>query len=269
MQSFFINYKASRIHYQKAGRGARVLFCFHGYGESVESFAFLQDSLETLFTILAIDMPFHGQTEWKEGLQFEPATLVGIMEQICLEQSVPPAKIQVLGYSMGGRIALSLLELIPEKMERLLLIAPDGLDNSRWYNVATQYNVGNKLFKYTMQHPGWFLGLMRIAHGFRLVNQSIHKFAISHISDRQVRTDLYRRWTTMRHFHPAVKTIRSQIASRKIPVELLYGRYDRMIRHETGAAFIKGIEPTCQLTILPSGHQLLQPKNLDLIISLL
>jgi pimeloyl-ACP methyl ester carboxylesterase len=269
MQSFYINYKSSKIHYQRGAGGHRLLFCFHGYGETAASFDFLEEPLNGLFTMLVIEMPFHGDTVWKEGLDFEPAELRDIMQMILVHQALSPVKVQLLGYSMGGRIALSLLELMPEKIDKLLLIAPDGITMGAWYKFATQNWLGNGIFNFTMNNPAWFQGLMKLAHALRLVNPSIHKFAKSYVDDQQVRHDLYLRWTTMRHFRPSIDKIKKLILSRRIPVELLYGRFDRMIRYESGNAFVKGLDPLAQLSILPSGHQLLNRKHLDLIISLL
>ena len=137
MQSFYLQYRSSTIHYQTGGKGPRLLICLHGYGESVSSFEFLEKPLQELFTLIAIDMPLHGKTQWNEGLNFDPAELIEVLHMICTSQSLDPAKLELLGYSMGGRIGLSLFQLIPDKIEHMLLIAPDGLAASGWYKLST------------------------------------------------------------------------------------------------------------------------------------
>src|SRR3569833_2382128 len=82
MQSRFIPYNNSSIHYCVYGSGDKLVFCFHGYGEQAESFAFLESSLGKTHTLIAIDMPFHGETQWLEGLLFSPAHLVAIFQYI-------------------------------------------------------------------------------------------------------------------------------------------------------------------------------------------
>jgi pimeloyl-ACP methyl ester carboxylesterase len=171
---------------------------------------------------------------------------------------------------MGGRIALLLLEKMPEKIQRVVLLAPDGLKVNRWYWLVTQTWAGNRLFRWTMGHPGWFFFMLRAGNALKLVNLSIYKFVDYYISNDQVRRDLYTRWTTLRGFRPDLTIVRETIPSKKIPVRLIYGRYDRIIRWERGQQFRRGgPEPYCELIILPQGHQLLQLKNLDVLLSAL
>jgi pimeloyl-ACP methyl ester carboxylesterase len=304
MDSVFLTYKSSRIHYLKGGAGNRVLLCLHGYGESSGSFAFLETPLSQGFTLIAIDLPFHGKTEWREGPLFLPDDLLAIIDQIRLTipGAIPGAgrgdggatagdrdrgggnsggsrgdeslmarqeKMHLIGYSMGGRLALSLLEKIPEKIEKLVLVAPDGVKENIWYWLATQTRFGMGLFRFTMHKPAWFFLLLRLANTFRLVNQSVHKFTARYVDNATVRDELYLRWTTFRRFRPDIREIKRIIRQHKIPVRLLYGQYDRIIRAETGAQFTKGIEDHTRLVVATGGHQLLQPKNLDTLVSLL
>lgn len=269
MQSIFLTYKSSLIHYLKGGEGKQLLLCFHGYGESSGSFTLLEASLGQEYTLIAIDLPFHGETQWKEGLFFSPEDLLVIIQQIARGLTFQQEKMLLIGYSMGGRVALSLLEKIPEKTEKIILVAPDGLRMNGWYWLATQNRLGNLLFRLTMQRPGWFLFILRIADTLRLVNRSIYKFTVNYIDNALVRDGLYKRWTTMRGFRPDIPVIQSFIRERQIPVRLLYGRYDRIIRWERAEEFRKGIEPHGKLVILDTGHQLLQDKNLDRLIALL
>jgi len=247
-----------------------LLICLHGYGESAESFAFLGEAIGSDYTVVAIDMPFHGKTEWKGKLEFSPLDLLSVIDR--LVAGMPPFRSGwwLMGYSMGGRVALQLLEMIPGKIAGMVLAAPDGLVVNPWYWLATQTRWGNRLFRRTMQHPGWFFFLLRAGHFLRMINPSVYKFAEHYIGNQPVREELYIRWTLMRKFRPRLRVVRECIRSRRIPVRLVYGQYDRIIRWERGEQFRRGgLEPYCELIILPSGHQLLQSKNLETILSML
>jgi pimeloyl-ACP methyl ester carboxylesterase len=269
MESFFITYKSSQIHYCKAGVGNKLLLCFHGYGESVESFSFLEKSITNEFTLLAIDFPFHGKTIWNEGLIFTSEDLVTILEKIIQATPFQNSKIFLLGFSMGGRVALHLLQSIPNKIQKIILLAPDGLKINFWYWFATQTSIGNKLFHFTANKPTWFFLLMNIADKLRLVNQSVFKFANHYLHDEQMRNDLYKRWTVMKLFKPNIKKIKQDIRSNNIQLRLLYGKFDKVIRHKNAEKFINGIESNCILSIINSGHELLKEKNADEIIRLI
>lgn len=269
MQSFFLPYKSSLIHYEKTGNGDRLLLGFHGYSESTKAFNFLEGHIGDDLTMIIMDLPFHGKTTWKEGFIFTTAELIEIVEQIIKGSALQQSKICLLGFSMGGRVALSVLQIMPEKIEKIILLSPDGLKVNGWYWLATQNKLGNTLFRLTMQYPSWFLGMLRIANNTRLINQSVYKFATYYMQDKQVRDDLYCRWTTMRKFRNNLKKIKSCIVTNKISAKLLYGEYDRIILADDGKKFRKGIEEYCDLYILPCGHQVLHEKNLETIIHLL
>ncbi len=284
----FIAYRSSRLHYYCWGRGRKLLLCFHGYGESAESFSLMAEPLDDAFTIVAIDMPLHGLTVWKEGLDFRVEQLVEIIDSIlaAIEEPLPlPAPSgantgphlpgtslhsswHVMGYSMGGRIALSLLEAVPERVKKLVLIAPDGLVVNPWYWLATQTRPGRLLFRYTMYHPGWFLLMLKAANKIKLVNPSVYKFVDNSIGRHEVRRELYTRWTTMRHFRPHLEKIKALVRQRQLTVRILYGKFDRIIREERGREFQKDIEPWCRLVVISAGHQLLQARHLPTLLSL-
>jgi pimeloyl-ACP methyl ester carboxylesterase len=271
MESFFEQYKSSQIHYYKSrnSNNKPVLLCFHGYGESGVSFSFLEKYIENDFIIIAIDLPFHGKTEWSEGLIFTQQDLLKIIQQIINTFSGNNPEIYFLGFSMGARVALDLLLYWPNQIKKIVLLAPDGLKINGWYWFATQTVLGNNSFRFVMNNPRLFLTMLHAANKIHMINQSIYKFMDHYINNKQVRIDLFNRWTTMRKFKPDLQKIKSLIMINKIPVKLIYGEHDRIIRFETGKKFMHGIEKYCTLKIIPSGHQVLQEKNIELIVDLL
>ena len=93
----------------------------------------------------------------------------------------------LLGFSLGGRIAFSLYQAQPETIEKIILLAPDGLKVNFWYWLSTQTLIGNNLFAFTMKYPGWFLGFLKMANKLKLVNASIFKFVNYYIGNKEVR----------------------------------------------------------------------------------
>ncbi|WP_207511373.1 alpha/beta fold hydrolase [Longitalea luteola] len=269
MQKAFLPYRSSQIHYCWFGSGQKIIFCLHGYGESKESFGVLEKALPPAYTVIAVDLPFHGETRWQEGFQFSTNDLLAITEALHAKHSTANTRLTLLGYSMGGRVALQLLQLVPTKIEKLVLLAPDGLKVNFWYWLATQTYIGNRLFAYTMKHPAWFFSLLQAGNRLQLINQSVLKFTRYYIHDITVRRLLYERWTGMRAIKPQLTLIKKLIHAHRLPVRLLYGQYDRIIRHERGEKFRKGIESFCTLHLIQTGHQVLQEKHADQIIQLI
>lgn len=269
MKAAFLSYKSSEIHYRYRDGGKSWLLCFHGYGETSESFQFLEPFIPGSISLLAIDLPFHGKTNWKEGPECTPDQLLQLLQELGMILGFSGQPVQLLGYSMGGRLALRLLQAQPALVTRLILLAPDGLKQNFWYWLATQTWLGNQLFRFTIRQPAWFFLLLRGSNRLGLLNRSIYKFVTHFVTDRQARYDLYRRWTGFRQITPNIPLLKQYIARQQIPVHLIYGRYDRIILPNRGEAFCKGLEAYCKLHLINSGHQLLLPKNARFIGSLL
>jgi len=161
---------------------------------------------------------------------------------------------------MGGRIALSLYEFMAEHVNKIVLLAPDGLKLNFWYWLSTQTSVGNSMFRFTMRSPGWFLGMLRLGNKVRVINRSIYKFVEYYIHDQTVRQELYDRWTSMRDCTPNLEKIKEIIRKHRTKVRLLYGKHDRIIVPSPAEKFIEGLDDV-QLLILECGHQVLHSKN--------
>ncbi len=284
MEQTLIIYKNSRINYSRFGNGPANALCFHGFGEGGDVFGFLAKYAGDQYTFHAIDLPFHGKTEWNEGLTFTISDLIKIIEQILYRQSgsrqsavVQSAttchpeqsegqKLSLIGFSLGGRIALSLYQAMSEKFGRLVLLAPDGLKVNFWYWFTTQTWLGNKLFALTMKYPGWFFGILKLLNKLGLVNTSIFKFVNYYIGDKEVRQKLYQRWTTMRTLNPKLSLIKSYIRKNNTIVRLIYGHHDRIILSTVGEKFRKGIEQQSKLIIIHAGHQVLHEIHIREIL---
>jgi pimeloyl-ACP methyl ester carboxylesterase len=269
MQSAFLSFQSSQVHYSYGGNGKNILLCLHGYGEAENSFHFLEKYLPQHYQLIAIDMPWHGKTQWKEENDFTIKDLLKIIDKILTARNAIDAPLTLMGFSMGGRMSLGILENIPHRIQKLILLAPDGLKVNFWYWLSTQTYIGNSLFRFTMKHPAWFFALIQFGNKLKLINRSVYNFTKHYVHDTTMRRQLYLRWTGFRRIKPDLHSIKKKIQQHQTTVHLVYGAYDRIIRHERGSKFRKGIESYCHLHTIQSGHQLLQEKNAALIAGLL
>ncbi|MEO8174944.1 MAG: alpha/beta hydrolase [Sediminibacterium sp.] len=265
MKSEYLQFRGSRIHYIQYGYGSEFLFCFHGYGEDASSFAIFEEILGKRFTLIAIDFPFHGKTDWQEGLLFVPADLILIIDTLNPQRK----PMHLLGYSMGGRVALQLLELIPDQVTRLVLVAPDGLHKNKWQWLATRTKIGNRLFAFSMKHPFIMNSLLDMLSKLGLYNNSLLKFIHFYLDDVDQRMILYRRWTTMRKFRPNLFLLKEIVQEKNIAINMLFGKFDRVILAKNGWQFSKHSENQIKVIEIDAGHQLLREKHVPLIVELL
>ena len=92
----------------------------HGFTQTAECWGSFADQLATSHPILAIDLPGHGGSAEIRGDLTQSAAMIA--------SAITPSI--VIGYSLGGRIALHLALAFPDLVERLVLIgATGGLDS--------------------------------------------------------------------------------------------------------------------------------------------
>jgi pimeloyl-ACP methyl ester carboxylesterase len=182
---------------------------------------------------------------------------------------VSASPFHIMGYSLGGRVALSLYQSQPAKFDKMVLLAPDGLKVNTWYWMATQTKMGKKLFAFTMRHPGWFFTLLKVLNKLGLVNSSVFKFVNYYIGNPGARHLLYQRWIGMRKLRPNLNRIKSFISNHQTVVRIVYGKHDRIILEVVGDKFCKGIEENCKIINIESGHQVLHQKHSADILSAL
>lgn len=269
MQSHYITHNNSTIHYRQFGNGPKLLFCFHGYGRESDTFYVLERRLGSAFTIVAIDFPFHGRTDWKDELIFKPYYLTQFLLQIRSTLRKENMKFSLLGFSMGGRIALHLTQLMADKVERLVLLAPDGLNFNfvRWFGSDTW--LGNKLLSYTMHRPAWLFWVLEKAEKWRVIPRNLAGFLRSYIQDDEYRFVLYNRYISMRKFNSSLQKVKRFIKQYQIPVRMLYGKFDKVIPSKGGERFKEGIEEFVSLKVVDSGHNLLNEGQAGRIAQLI
>lgn len=258
-EQFRINTGNSVFNCIRLGNGGRLLICLHGFGETAEGFGCFAPLAENGYMIVAVDLPFHGSTEWNEGL-FTPANLAEVISS--LQDRFQQKSFSLIGYSMGGRLCLCLTEKLfnqPDQLNpinQLILLAPDGLKNNPWYVFATRTFVGRRLFYYSAVHPRFFMRLLDYWRRLGLMNASIYKFISGRMDTVEKRKRVYEVWTAMKQMNPGKKNLKTLIRKHNLPVLLLFGKYDRVIPPSLGAGFCRGL-PSCRCVVMETGHRLL------------
>ncbi|CAL1520819.1 alpha/beta hydrolase [Chitinophaga sp. MM2321] len=257
MSNFFLPYLKSHFHGTCNGSGEQLLICLHGFGESAAHFSPLTEGLGDQFTIIALDMPLHGKTDWQENRVFEKDDLVAVVMRVL--HRYEKERFSLLGYSMGGRLALCLVEKMPTRIDHLIMLAADGLKNNPWHMFVTQTGIGNKLFKYNTFHPQLFFTLLHLWRRLGLLNQSIYKFALHRMDQPEKRELVYNVWTIMRKMMPDKKRCKQLLSGYHVLTLLVFGKYDRVIPPILGTRFADGSFP-CKMIVLEKGHQLISTE---------
>ena len=254
----FLNHAAAKLHYQVIGSGPKVLLAFHGYGQDSHHFGSIGEVLGDDYTIYAFDLFFHGKSALpKNQVPLQKQLLAVLIEQLLEKEQIE--RFSVMGFSMGGKFALSLTESFPEKMDALFLIAPDGIGTSFWYNVATYPGWLQGLFKQTVLKPKPFFRMVNILHYTNVVDKSLLRFTRGQMNSLQNRLRVYRSWVAFRELTFDIRKIISLLNLHHIPVTVFLGQYDKVIPRRRLQVFLKALAKG-SLIILEAGHSRLLPE---------
>ena len=97
------------------GRGEPLLM-LHGWGVNSEIWTSLVDELKLFVTVYVVDLPGMGGSTL-----ISPYTLDNIAKEI--KANVPIKKCNILGWSLGGQVAMYLAIKMPEFVEKLILMS--------------------------------------------------------------------------------------------------------------------------------------------------
>ncbi|MDO1445116.1 alpha/beta fold hydrolase [Rhodocytophaga aerolata] len=251
------SYRGAHLHYSCIGTGNKILLAFHGYGQSNLHYRHMAEQLSGHYTVYAFDLFFHGKSIWH--LKDHPLTkefLGKLMQTFLQEKQID--RFSVMGFSMGGKWVLALLEQFPQQIDELILIAPDGVKTSFWYNLATYPGWTKNHFRKVAISPTYF---QTLAHTFRklhLVDKGVVRFAQHQMNTRQKRLRVYYSWMVFRELTFNMTHIASLLTAYQIPVTMFLGIYDRIITKKNMEVLLSKL-PKHRLILLETGHnQLLE-----------
>jgi len=243
------------------------LLVFPGFGRMAEEFELLASAWSGTYQVVAINLFHHGQSTFpKERLPHHPLTKKELQDLTrALLHELKAEQFALAGYSLGGKLALTLYEEFTDHVQALWLLAPDGVHKNPWYHVASNTRWGRTIYSKSLQSPNWFFRLIEVAHKARLVNDKVKKFAIHNMNSLEKRQFVQKVWLTYRHTNPSMNKVIPLIRNHDTPVFQAYGKYDAIIRPRFGVRFAQRIQQTKRLHIAETGHQLIQPRIADWI----
>ncbi|PRY13691.1 pimeloyl-ACP methyl ester carboxylesterase [Pontibacter ummariensis] len=242
----------SKLHYRVIGQGSRVLLAFHGYGQSSAYYQPMEQALGKDYTIYAFDLFFHGRSHLhKQHMPLQKELLKTFTEHFLEKKGIN--RFSLMGFSMGGKFALTLVECMPQRVEELFLIAPDGIKTSFWYNIATYPGWLQQLFKRTVLKPELFFKLLRLLDRYNMVHRSLLRFAHNQMDSTPKRLRVYRSWVGFRQLNFDIRHIVRLLNKQKVPVTMFLGQYDQVISPKRVGVFVDALDKG-ELVILKAGH---------------
>jgi pimeloyl-ACP methyl ester carboxylesterase len=154
---------------------------------------------------------------------------------------------------LGGRFVLVTTEAFADRLDQLILIAPDGITHSVWYRLATTTSAGRWLFRHGLRHLS---ALNQLGHALvrvGLLNRTAMRFAELSLSTSAQRTLVYTAWTQFRLIYPDLNIVSASITKHLVRVRFFTGAFDRIVPG-TFILPLAGRLPRYELTVLKTGH---------------
>lgn len=254
----------SRLAFRVFGNGPAVLLAFHGFGQSSQVYEPLLAQAGNQFTIYAFDLFLHGSSQFGGDQLLTKNDWQGFIGAFLRAQHID--RFSLMGFSLGGRFALATTEAFANRIDQLLLIAPDGITRSFWYAAATSTGAGRTLFRYVLRHLSV---LSRFGHALvrlRLLNRTIMRFAEISLATPEQRERVYQTWTLFRLIRPNLKVVADLLNHHPVWVRFFTGAFDRIVPGRYILPLTNQLRQY-ELTVLKTGHNHLIELTGDTIAS--
>lgn len=252
MESFFIDHLNGRIHTLRFGRGEKLLVALHGFSDRARMFSVLQEALGENYSVVAIDWPFHGQTEWSK-ITFSKQDLLDIIWQIARHEG--KTRFNLMGFSFGARLAQAMLPELAPHLDKLYLLSPDGV-KTKGMSMAVHTPMWVRRLLYRMlKNPGWFVALLNIGRRIHLVPALIHHFLTNNLTRPERFQRTFGCWLALDSFYLRRRTIKAVLQETQLPTDVYVGKNDPMIGQKA-LQNLYGDIPNVRLFMLDEGHRL-------------
>jgi len=123
-----------RLHYLDEGSGPVVLW-LHGSGPGASGYSNFKGNYPALtdagYRNILLDLPGFGRSDKPDDVRYELDFFVACVAEFLAQIGV--TRCTILGNSLGGAIALGLALRCPQLPERLVLLAPGGVEERETY----------------------------------------------------------------------------------------------------------------------------------------
>ncbi|MBN9482473.1 MAG: hypothetical protein BGO70_17995 [Bacteroidetes bacterium 43-93] len=258
----YIAIRSERLHFVSAGSGSKVLLAFHGYGNDAAMLLPLARYIGDEFTLICVNLPHHGSSYWSANAYLEPSDLYLILKHV--KELTGVSQFSLLGYSMGGRVCLKMAELYPESIDKVVLLASDGLSFNTFYYFLTRTTPGKYLFNSFLNRPKHYMHLIELARRRNWIDASRYKFAMQYLKEEADRQFLLRVWPSMAYLIPDYKKLKKAVEQYGIELHLFMGIYDKVIPVSMGKQFVEN-HSIGKLHIVEKGHRVLDEETMPQI----
>lgn len=251
----YLNLENNSIHYQQYGHGEKLMFCFHGFADNASLFEDISKVFAKEYTLISIDLPFHGKTVWKSA-EYTPMDIKNIIQFFLSER--PNNKIDLCCHSMGGRIILGILKSLETEIENIYFIASAGFGYTFSASRLFFPMVLRKFTSKYLQH--YFLTFFTLFNSLKLLNDQEYLVFKNELESDTKRMRLIDTWRSM-YFFPMrfSKEHINIINNNNISCIFIFGKRDKITPYRKALKIIRRIQ-NHELLLLKGNHFFVRNK---------
>ncbi|MBC7992239.1 MAG: alpha/beta fold hydrolase [Rhizobacter sp.] len=240
---------AWRLHVRDSGpKDAPAVILIHGFGSSLHTWEPWAQGLSATHRVIRFDLPGSGLSLPDPAGDYTDTRtaelLIALMDRLGLQRA------SLVGHSIGGRIAWTFAAQHPQRVDKLVLVSPDGFASPGFaYGKPPEVPAALKLMRHVLPKPVLRMNLLpAYADPSALTDELLtryHDLMLGPGNRDALLTRLQQ--TVLADPVPLLNRIRA-------PVLLIWGERDAMIPFANSADYLKAI-PGSRLLALPSvGH---------------
>lgn len=260
-----VNYK-----YKVSGQGPEKIVVFHGFDQNIHSFDFLIEELNgEEFTIYVIGLIHHDSTcidDRKISQKLNKKHLIEFFENFCKLESI--ISFQLIGYSLGARIAVNISLVKNLGTKGVILLAPDGICINKWYSLMTNFP-GELFFRIVVKYNSFGKLIKKAVTSLNLVSHKEKKLMSYAFEEPGRLKKIYRTWISYSKINFSFKELRKLSENAQYKVTFVFGKYDKIIGDCPINKLNKIACMSENLLVIEEGHNLLRKEHAKLYQDLL
>lgn len=254
----------ARLHYYQYGQGSKVLIAFHGFGMRGTQFSVLQDAFGEKYTLYSFDLFFHGETHLKDnsvetikkGLNAKEISL--IIQAFLTSIGKENQKISLLSYSIGAKLALAILQEMPQNIQSAYFIAADGIESNFLLNIFSSQHINNWLHGLVYK-PKTVMFLLNSLYKYHYIDDALHRILTFEFSTEEYRMISYKTITYYSRLKFDRKYLAQLINENEIETHLFFGKKDKLFPAGIASRFGQLLKHP-HVHIFNEGHELITER---------
>lgn len=243
-----------QLHVRDGGpRNAPAIILIHGFGASLQTWDAWAQGLSRKHRVIRFDLPGSGLSLPDPAADYTDARSIELLLALMDRLGLP--RVSIAGHSIGGRIAWTFAATHPDRVDRLVLVAPDGFASPGFeYGKAPEVPSVLGLMRYVLPKP-----LLRMNLKPAYANPAFLDDALLDRYYDLIRAPGARQAMLDRMRQTVLVDPRPLLAAIRVPTLLVWGERDALIPFANSNDYLKAL-PDARLVSFPAAGHLPQEE---------